>query len=62
MSAVKHQTPKRKSRTRINFDLLDVLTEQELESFEQRAAEAGAESLTDHFLNVTVRKPVGRSN
>lgn len=43
------------SRTRIVFDLRDVLSEAELERFQAAAKEAGAESLTEHFLNLTLR-------
>ena len=45
------------SRTRVVFDLRDVLSDDELERFEASAREAGAPSLTDHFLNLTLRKP-----
>jgi len=48
------ETPKI-SRTRIVFDLEDVLTVEELTQFQASAAEAGARSLTEHLLNVTLR-------
>ena len=50
--------PKNPSRTKIQFDLLDELSEKELEQFEARAEEAGADNLTEHFLDVFVRPPV----
>jgi hypothetical protein len=43
------------SRTRIVFDLEDVLTVEELTQFQASADEAGARSLTEHLLNVTLR-------
>ena len=43
------------SRTRIQFDLADVLTAEELEKFQRAAEEAQAPSLTEHFLNLTLR-------
>lgn len=43
------------SRTRIQFDLADVLTAEELEKFQRAAEEAHAASLTEHFLNLTLR-------
>ena len=43
------------SRTRIVFDLEDVLTVEELAQFQASADEAGARSLTEHLLNVTLR-------
>ena len=48
------ETPKI-SRTRIVFDLEDVLTVEELSQFQASANEAGARSLTEHLLNVTLR-------
>jgi hypothetical protein len=50
----------RKSRTRILFDLRDELTEDELAKFQQAARDAGAKSLTEHFLNLSIRLPQGR--
>ena len=44
-----------KSRTKIVFDLADELTQQELERFEENSKKAGAASLQDHFLNLTLR-------
>lgn len=49
----------RASGTRILFDLKDHLTAAELEKFQKAAANAGAPSLTDHFLNLTLRIPHG---
>lgn len=46
---------KSESKTVIRFDLADVLTPEELASFEKEAEKARAASLTDHFLNITLR-------
>ena len=46
---------KPKSRTLISFDLGEVLTPQELSRFRAAAKAAKAKSLTDHFLNLTLR-------
>ena len=43
------------SKTLIRFDLADELTAEEIEKFEASAKEAGAESITEHFLNLTLR-------
>lgn len=43
------------SKTRIQFDLADELTPEEIAAFEAAAAEAGAASITEHFLNLTLR-------
>jgi hypothetical protein len=43
------------SKTRIIFDLEDVLTPEELISFQRSAEEAHAPTLTDHLLNLTLR-------
>jgi hypothetical protein len=43
------------SQTRILFDLSDELTPEEIEKFEAAAKAAGAENLTEHFLNLTLR-------
>lgn len=43
------------SKTLIRFDLADELTAEEIEKFEAAAKEAGAESITEHFLNLTLR-------
>lgn len=53
-------TPPRQtaSRTRIVFDLRDELNPTELEKFEAAAREAGAENLTEHFLNLALRHAV----
>jgi hypothetical protein len=51
------------SRTRVTFDLRDVLTPEEVEKFETSAREAGAASITEHFINLTlsIRKEGGAS-
>lgn len=54
MTIKKTETTKT-SRTRIVFDLEDVLTREELLKFQASADEAGARSLTEHLLNVTLR-------
>lgn len=43
--------------TRILIDLERELTPAELEKFVAAAAQAGAPTLTDHFLNLTLRLP-----
>lgn len=43
------------SQTRIQFDLADELTPEEIAKFEAAAKEAGAENITEHFLNLTLR-------
>ena len=43
------------SHTRIRFDLADELTSEQIEKFKQAAKDAGAQSLTEHFLNLTLR-------
>jgi len=50
----KNQAPK-SSKTRILFDLADVLSPAEIEKFRESAEAAKAKSLTDHFLNLTLR-------
>lgn len=45
------------SRTRVVFDLRSELSDDEIRQFEKSAATAGAASLTEHFLNITIRKP-----
>jgi hypothetical protein len=47
--------PPKASGTRILFDLDRELTPEELEKFKQAADAAGAASLTEHFLNLTLR-------
>jgi hypothetical protein len=47
------------SRTRVLFDLRDVLNPAELSKFEESAKQAGAASLTQHFLNLTLRNVAG---
>jgi hypothetical protein len=54
MTIKKTETTKT-SRTRIVFDLEDVLTVEELLKFQASADQAGARSLTEHLLNVTLR-------
>lgn len=54
-------TIKPKSRTRISFDLRDVLTSDELAKFRNAAKESKAKSLTEHFVNLTL-KPQGFTN
>ena len=43
--------------TLISFDLAQVLTPEELEKFIAAARDAGAESLTEHFLSITIHHP-----
>ena len=50
-------TPETSSPTRIEFDLAKVLTVEELSKFTEAARAAGAENLTEHFLNITLRVP-----
>ena len=45
------------SKTRIIFDLEDVLTAEELAAFQRSAEEAKAPTLTEHMLNITLRVP-----
>jgi hypothetical protein len=45
------------SRTRISFDLASVLSEEELAAFQSAAEAAGAQTLTEHFLDLTLRDP-----
>ena len=47
--------PKTESKTRITFDLRDVLSPDELENFKAAAAQAKAPNLTEHFLDLTLR-------
>lgn len=49
------ETAEKKPKTRILFDLTDVLTPEEIAQFEAAAAAAGAANLTEHFLNLTLR-------
>ena len=51
----KTNTTKTTSHTRIRFDLADELTAEQIEKFKQAAKDAGAQSLTEHFLNLTLR-------
>ena len=53
-------TPSKQSnrtQTRVIFDLAEVLTAEELAKFQEAAREAKAVSLTEHFLNLTLRHP-----
>jgi hypothetical protein len=50
-------TPK---RTLIRFDLAAILKPEELAKFEEAAKQAGAKTLTEHFLNLTLRLPENR--
>jgi len=56
MSAI--QQKRRASRSRISFDLADELSEAEIANFKKASKAAGAKSLTEHFLNLTLRVPV----
>jgi len=47
--------PIRKSKTLVTFDLADELTPEEIAKFEAAAREAGADNITEHFLNLTLR-------
>jgi len=44
--------------TKITIDLSKELTEEELASFKRKAAQSGAKSLKEHFLNITIKKEV----
>jgi hypothetical protein len=48
------------SKTRVVFDLRDELTAEEIAAFEASAAAAGAATLTEHFLNITLRLAPGQ--
>lgn len=48
------------SGTRILIDLHSELTPEELDAFRAAAAAAGAPSLTEHFLNLTLRRLQGQ--
>lgn len=45
------------SQTRIQFDLADELTPEDIARFQAAAEAAGAENLTKHFLDLTLRTP-----
>jgi hypothetical protein len=47
--------------TRILIDLEKELTPEELARFQQAAEAAGAQSLSEHFLNLTLRLPERRT-
>lgn len=42
--------------TEIRFDLRSVCTAEEIERFKQAAEDARAASLTEHFINLTLRQ------
>ena len=50
-----NQTTESPIRPLVQFDLSQVLTAEELERFQASAVAAGAASLTEHFLNLTLR-------
>ena len=62
-SCTENPAPKsrRQSRTKITFDLADVLTDRELVAFRTRAVEAGAKSLTEHFVKLTLGRHLKRA-
>ena len=47
------------NNTIITIDLEKELTEDELESFRLEAELAGADSLKEHFLNITIKQTEG---
>ncbi len=49
--------PTKPTKTLISFDLAAVLEPKEIERFKQAADAAGAKSLTEHFINITLRAP-----
>lgn len=57
MSNPDETTTQAEASTRVSFDLAAVLTPEELAKFQASAREAGAETLTEHFLNLTMRIP-----
>jgi hypothetical protein len=44
------------SQTKITFDLADVLGPEEIAAFQEAAKAAGAANLTEHFLDLTLRR------
>ena len=48
-------TTENSTRTLVQFDLAQELTAEELAKFQEAADAAGAKSLTEHFLNLTLR-------
>jgi len=44
------------SQTKITFDLADVLAPEEIAAFQDAAKAAGAANLTEHFLDLTLRR------
>ena len=57
MSQTASPTQPTTSQTRIVFDLRDELDPEEIAQFEENARNAGAASLTEHLLNLAIRKP-----
>lgn len=51
-SKPKNKAPE--TATKITFDLAQVLTPQELEKFTAAAKAAGASSLKEHFMNISL--------
>lgn len=45
------------ANTLISFDLRKILRPEEVCQFEESARKAGAKSLTEHFVNITLRLP-----
>lgn len=56
MSITKEE-PSGADNTEIRFDLRSVCTPEEIEKFKAAAHEAKASSLTEHFINLTLRAP-----
>lgn len=50
-----NENTKPASKTRVLFDLADELSPEEIAAFEAAAKAAGADSITEHFLNLTIR-------
>lgn len=48
-------TPTKTPKTLVSFDLREILKPDELARFQSAARKAGAKSLTEHFLNITLR-------
>jgi len=51
------KTTETPTKTLVSFDLAQVLKPEEVEKFELAAKQAGAKTLTEHFLNITLRLP-----
>lgn len=45
-----------KDNTEIRFDLRSVCSQEEVEQFRANAEKAGAKDLTEHFVNLALRK------